>query len=242
MFKPRSTLALVAILGAMMTTSASADMLVLSAGDNLFSAPTLNQGWWSSGAVVNFDTNDNYFVGAHPGGGDVRDFFTFNLSSVPVGHQVVSATLNVVRAGEFGGSDNESEETLRFSGVATDAATLNFNDGMNAGIYADLGDGPVYGTFEIDGDGPATEVLSFGLNATALADINASLAGFFSIGGALISQDGDDSLFFASGGIPATLTIETQVIPTPGAALLCAIGLAIVVRVRSRMVPALARA
>jgi hypothetical protein len=46
-----------------------------------FAPGVRNQGWWAANPVhPNFDANDNYFVGTD-GGPEVRNFFTFDLSS-----------------------------------------------------------------------------------------------------------------------------------------------------------------
>lgn len=221
-------------------TVAHADIFVLSTADGAFDPGVRNQGWYATGQP-NFDANDNYFIGesATPA---LRNFFTFDLSSVtiPVGEQVISAELQLIRGGSIG----EEFEIIGFFHVSTDAETLNNNVGINVPVWEDLGSGVSYGEFEVlsRSTGFESEVLAFDLNDAAISDIAGSLGGYFSLGGALLSDDSEPSVghvdFFFSGtpwrGLDNHLVIETAVIPAPGAALLAMLALPMVGWVKRR--------
>lgn len=154
---------------------------ILNTFDSQFDYGVDNQGWWS--ATTGNDTyNDNYVVSMY-GTDTIRNFFTFDLRSVDLaGQTIVSATLQLRR----GGGQGAPTETLSFHHVATDAATLNANNGTSEAIYNDLGDGTLYGSFEVPTAGNSEELVSFPLNAAAIADITALAgSGFFSLGGSL---------------------------------------------------------
>jgi hypothetical protein len=122
----------------------------------------------------------------------------------------VGATLRVNAGFSTGG---DLIETVGFFDVSTDAATLNFNDGTNEAIFADLGTGRSYGTFSVNrgvlGD------LSFVLNADAVADINAARSGCFSLGRRLLSFSRPDAEFVFGGtaGLVARLSVEAFPLP-----------------------------
>jgi len=205
-------------------STARADLFSLSTGTSQFDTGVNNSGWWSP-TGFNSDTNDNYVVGS-----PFRDFFTFDLLAAPIpsGDEVVAATLKITRRLSFG--INQNVETLAFHQVTTDAATLNNNEGASQSIFDDLGSGTSYGSFNVPGSGGFNDVLFFALNDNAIADINAGINGFFSIGGDLTSQVGNEFLFADSGGQTATLDIVTEPVPVPapGAAMLGIMGLSLV--------------
>lgn len=158
-----------------------------------------NQGWWSLN-TVNAAGNDNYIVG-RVGAKLYRNFFTFDLSSLNLGERrVTAAFLELTREFTYG---DLTGETYGLFHVSTDAATLNNNAGTSAAIYADLGSGTSYGTFNVvpdNSDGSSNEVLRFALNQAALTDLAAATGGFFSIGGTLLSLGGAGDREFLFGG------------------------------------------
>jgi len=166
----------------MVTAPAAADPIIFNTSDSRFDPGVDNQGWWSA-TQSNVDVNDNYFAGltcdspACTTVHDVRDFFSFDLSSLS--GDVVSATLEVRRS-----FNQSASPTFALFDVSTDPVTLNNNTGTSAAIFNDLGTGKSYGEFRVP-NGAADDVLRFPLNATAIADIQASAGGFFSIGGAV---------------------------------------------------------
>jgi hypothetical protein len=196
-----------------------AETLSFSTSESQFTPGIDNNGWWADN-VGNFDENESYFVGNFSGG-VYRNFFSFDLTALPVASGVLSATLRLSRW--TSGPNNEMIEVLEFFDVSTDPITLNGgSDDPNAVVFADLGLGTSYGEFSVPGAGTWSDVLEFDLDADALADIESAAGGFFSIGGVLDSQSGDDYLFAASGGGIQQLVV---VIPEPATGTMLLIGL-----------------
>ncbi|MEH2012523.1 PEP-CTERM sorting domain-containing protein [Nostoc sp.] len=170
-----------------------------------------NQGWWSKD-TGNYNQNDNYITG-NSNANAYHSFFTFDLSALA---GVSTATLQVKR---FNGSGNPTN-TLGFFDVSTSADVLSqkFNNPNNS-IYNDLGSGKNYGTFNVSTLGNSDEILSFILNSDAIADINARSGQFFSIGGALLGDLGEEQYLFGySLDSSAKLVVDTDLatVPEPG--------------------------
>jgi len=166
--------------------------LRLDTDEGNFDRGTENQGWWAT-RETNFDSNDNYLVGAPPDlDGTFRDFFTFDLSRLT--ERARAATLIVRRYRSAG----DAKEVLGLFHVATGARRLNNNSGLSDRIFRDLGTGTRYGRFPISpsGHGP----VRLRLNHAAVADINAARGGYFSIGGSLLSIDGREEFLFGRSG------------------------------------------
>jgi hypothetical protein len=83
--------------------------------------------------------------------------------------------------------------------------------GSNTTIYSDLGAGTSYGDFVVPGIGASDSVFEFPLNSAALNDINSFGSGYFSVGGALLSNSGDD--YFVGVARPAALHLV--LVPEP---------------------------
>lgn len=159
-------------------------------------------------------TLDSYFING-PGiglGGALNyksNFFVFDLGGVA--GTVVGATLELQRYGAswFGGEAN-----LSFRGIAD--PTPNLADA----IFSYTGLGANYGNFSIDtSTGGSTDVLSFVLNANAIANINAALGGNFALNGNTTSTF--SGLFSGSSSAGTQrLVLQTTVVPIPGAFLL----------------------
>ncbi|MEZ6073567.1 MAG: hypothetical protein R3C10_25635 [Pirellulales bacterium] len=167
---------------------------VYDVSQSSFDPGVKNQGWWSEETDAT-DDNANYVV-MGPDGNAFRNFFTFDLSRLS--GTVDTATLRLTRFGFSGGA----VKTIEFFDVSTPADEVNANVGLNSAIFADLGSGTSYGSFDITGPDNYDDVLEFQLNPAALTDIM-SAHGYFTIGGTLISNDGGGSVFAGSnsGGV-----------------------------------------
>lgn len=227
----RWNLALFVLCAAALPHPAAAATFVFNTSDSQFTAGFDNHGWWSATAA-NVNTNVAYFTGERDDGALLRSFFTFDLASlVLAGETITAATLELVR---FTYDSNDASETISFFDVSTNAATLNNNVGSSAAIFNDLGSGTSYGTFVVNSYASSTTLtLSFALNAAALADITAAAGQFFSIGGALTSiipAGGENEAIFSGSsntGIQR-LTVQTvAAVPEPTSAVLVAAALAI---------------
>ena len=208
--------------GASEAQAFATQMQIFSTSDNQFDPGVDNQGWWST-TMSNYDENDNYSAGMDTQGNNPRNFFTFDLSALSL--PVISATLELQRYEYWSTADSE---TYGLFDVSTDAVTLNNNVGTSTPIFEDLGTGTSYGEFEIFAEGLPEDILSFELNAAALADIDAAAGGWFSIGGVLLSPgspvgDGTERLFGRSTGA-GTQRLVVEVIPEPTTVVLLALG------------------
>jgi hypothetical protein len=205
------------------TATRGSTVYTLGTSAREFDSGVLNQGFWCN-TGINADSNDNYIIALwysgpfepFPQGIISRAFFTFDLSGI--NGTIQSATL-LLRRGDSR-SPNPTE-TLSFWDVQTPVGVLNDNVGNSASIADDLGSGNNYGYFQVSMVGPASEVLPFTLNATAIADLNAGLGNYFSIGGSMEGQPApgiDRHIFGVSQGFAAFL--EVTVVPEPSAAAL----------------------
>jgi PEP-CTERM motif len=163
-----------------LTVTTNSNTFVFTTDMSEFTGGVRNQGWWSA-TIGNNNTNDNYGVGTVTGG-SVNDFFTFDLESFSGG--ATSAVLSLVTTGTTAVG---LPVTYSLFDVSTDAATLNNNTGVNAGIFNDLGSGNLYASLNVNVY--PTPTMDITLDAAALADINAASGGFFSIGGTLTPSE-----------------------------------------------------
>jgi len=184
--------------------------VVFDTADSPFDPATANQVWWSDRIPAGF-ANPNYIAGVCCATGEFRNFFTFDLRTLS--KHVVSATLRI-NTGDVRGDETE---TLRLSDVSTDAGTLNFNDGLNSGIFQDLGTGTVYGEYVISTDQDHV-TLDLKLNQAAVRDLNRARGGFFSIGGRVtsLSAGATEEHIFAASPNTSTETVQLITRTAPG--------------------------
>lgn len=159
----------------LIVTFASGGTATFSTSQNAFAGSSYNQGWWSA-TEGNNNSNTNIFVGDNVGN-LLNNFFTFTLRGLQ--DTVVGATLRIKDVG----SASNLPAIYSLFDVSTDAATLNTNDGTNAGIFNDLGSGDLYASVNVLAS--PSNPFDIALNAAAIADINAAAGGLFSIGGTL---------------------------------------------------------
>lgn len=134
-----------------------------------------SQGWWSAGTFNN-DGNDNYYTGDNLTT-TLNNFFTFAIPA-ELG-AVTSAKLVLTRY-----SSESLPVTYSLYDVSTDPITLNQNAGESLAIQYDLGSGVLYGSIGVS-EYLLPDPLEIPLNVAALAAIQASEGGLFSIGGTL---------------------------------------------------------
>ena len=183
------------------------------------------QGFWS--ATV--DNAGTHFVTGSDGSDTARGFLSFDLSTLTTRELIQGATINVQRYNSGG----QAVETIEVFDVSTDVLSLHDTNGnSSASIFNDLGTGTSYGSFNIAGTGLSNEILSFTLNASAIADLNAARGGFFSVGLDLVSQDGSDFVFSGSNA-PGLQTISLNVTTIPEPNSLALLG-AVVVSIGGR--------
>lgn len=222
--------------------SAGAALMSFDTSQSQFTPGINNQGAWANRVLpccINSDSNDNYFTGEadfglSTGFAELRSFFSFDLSGLS--GQVDAARL-IIYSGVFG--PDSFSEVLGLFDVTTQTETLNFNEGLNAAIFSDLGTGASYGTFRLLRSSDEKVDLEFDLSAVAIADINAAAGGFFSIGGALqsLSKAGGEYVFGQTGGPqrrPVELIVSTIAVPAPGAFSLCVLALIVLARLHRK--------
>lgn len=233
------TLRLVAALAAIaFAAPASATTIELFSSDN---------GWFGSNGTHN-NINTNIITGVS-GGRTYRNFQVFDISGL-IG-TVTSATLTY-RAGN-GQYLADASETVTLFDVTTPAsafgASYPANSSTGRAIYTDLGTGTVFGSTTVfrPTNGNTMPEVAITLNADGISALMQSIAngaGFFVLGAALTSQDGNDRLWaFSSGGQATRLSIETASIeppsqvPLPAGGVLLLAGLGAFVLVRRRPLP-----
>jgi hypothetical protein len=221
-----------------------ASTFTFDTSDSQFDAGVDNQGWWRIGSSpVDPDTlNANYFVGVTTGilgRSETRDFFTFDLASLVLSGQTITSAVLQVDGSIHGTSPDPV--TIGFFDVSTPAAALNNNSRINPTIFDDLGTGVSYGSFVV-GVYADHELLSFQLNAAALADVASASGGFFSLGGALSNAANFDNAGIFGGSSNAGIqrlvitTEPTAVAPVPEPATVVLAGMGLALMIASRRV------
>ena len=200
--------------------SAGATTLTFDTSASPFTNDVLNQGWWSD-VFRNYDENVNTYTGemieddATPATGEMRSFFTFDLSSLLAGGPTITAaTFETTRYVYDSADGSEDPRALRRHDRRRHVECQHRHE---RGDFRRPGRGTSYGAFVVDGYGPSdADTLVFTLNDAALVDIANAAGGFFSVGGSLQSiapgpagnlangYSRDESIFGMSGQ-PGTL-------------------------------------
>ncbi|MFM6607093.1 MAG: Calx-beta domain-containing protein, partial [Dolichospermum sp.] len=140
--------------------------------------------------------NTNYVVGDV--GGLYRNWFTFNLPTLTA--PIISAQLRV-NTWEY--TSNDATETYQLQEVTTPVPTLTAGGSGKTAIYADLGDGAIYGSQNYQNtDDYGTSTIT--LNAAAISALTAKSGQAFALGGLLTTLDTIDNseyVFGFSGGV-----------------------------------------
>ncbi len=220
-------------------STAQANTITVSTSKNQIKAGSDNQGWFSdvyNTGVVN-NRFDNYGTG-NGGYYSIRSFFSFDLSDLD--GVIESAVFKVRRYTQT------ADGRLDLRSLAAPADALVYNRSTDAaGFYENLGSGTNYASSTI-ALGASEDVLSFVLNAAALADINARVgAGYFSLAagfesaGYIFGFATAEPGFDGGNSIQALeLTFKQADVPLPGGVALLGLGLVAFGASRKRLVEA----
>jgi uncharacterized tannase-like protein DUF6351 len=197
----------------------------------------------------NHSAADQNYIAGWSSSEQLRDFFVFDLSSLPLGETILSATLRAynpiagVPNASFGdGYDSpDAGETYNLHEVLLPAALVTAPSVLNPVVYADLGDGAIFGTYSASGadNGAFTQIA---LDSAGLAAAQTFVGiGSFVLGGevsTLSSSFGVDEFVFGhsdpSGFGPYTRELVVTMTPEPGTGGLFALGLVAIAVARSR--------
>ena len=145
-----------------------------------------------------------YDVGQTTPGVEARDYFTFNLSSV--NFTVTGATLRIYSPNTPNTDSPGQTNTLNIRALSTSLTTITDSPegtGAYGGIFADLGDGTLYGTTTLTASAiNNTTIVDIPLTG-ALTDINAAGTGAFGVGGSLVIPQNINSALYFTGGTRA---------------------------------------
>lgn len=179
----------------------------------------------------------------------LRNYFVFDLSGLPSGETIVSATLHAYNpnvcepdCSYTGGYDSaDASETYDLHEVLAPAATVSTSV-LNPAIYLDLGDGDVFGTYAASAADNG-EFIDIALNAAGLASAQTFAGiGSFVLGGEVSSLtaafNNREYVFGLTdpAGFPDyTRELIVVMTPEPGTGLLVAVGLFAVGSTRRRL-------
>ncbi|HEY6169838.1 MAG TPA: Calx-beta domain-containing protein, partial [Verrucomicrobiae bacterium] len=128
----------------------------------------------------------NYIAGDNGGGFENRNFFTFNIPTLPPG-TVTSAEL---RVDTFTITTANASETYELRQVTNTVAALTAGGSGLTGIYSDLANGTIYGSRAFTTN-EQNQVIAIPLNASAVTDIVAHAGSPFAVGGTVTTLDGN---------------------------------------------------
>ncbi|WP_272481077.1 Calx-beta domain-containing protein, partial [Microcystis aeruginosa] len=138
--------------------------------------------------------NTNYVVGDYYGS-SWRNWFTFNLPTLTA--PIISAQLKV-NTYEF--SSEDAIETYELRDVTTAVPTLTAGGSGLTAIYADLGDGAIYGSRDYKNeDDDDYQFRTIDLNAAAISALTAKSGQSFALGGLLTTLDTIDNSEYVFG-------------------------------------------
>ncbi|MFM5958430.1 MAG: hypothetical protein ACKOQ2_14915, partial [Dolichospermum sp.] len=192
------------------TPSSSATVSI--ADNDTGSTITLNAadtGWYDSTGFHN-PGNTNYVVG--DGGVLYRNWFTFNLPTLTA--PIISAQLKV-KNWEY--TSNDATETYQLQEVTTPVPTLTAGGSGLTAIYADLGDGAIYGSQNYQNtDDYGTSTIT--LNAAAISALTARSGQAFAFGGLLTTLDTLINQEYVFGFSNSVVPADVQLILNTGTA------------------------
>lgn len=203
---------------------AHASIVTLTTLTSDSSSFSLNQGWWSD-IYSSLDYAYNHDTG-RIGGAELRSFYTFDLRNV--NGKVTNATFKVMRGYQSG------TVNLNLWDVSTPANAVNFNQGLNSAIFADLGTGSAYGSYKVV-PGNYADRLELELNTQGVTDVRNN-NGFFTIG-ATVNAAAGEFIFSSTGGDMSYLILEVaerNEVPEPTSFALLLAGVSSFVATRRR--------
>jgi len=149
---------------------------------------------------------------------EFRNFFAFRVPALAPNERVVAAELHL-SAHLYDSAD--PTETFELHHVSAPSGTIGVRNFDWLEIqYADLGDGPSYGSRAFSGN-DQNQIVAIPLNGIALADINAAAGGLFELGGVLTtlapSPPYMEIVFSGShlSGHFSRLQLTTAIVPEP---------------------------
>jgi hypothetical protein len=208
--------------------------LICPASAAVITFDATDSGWYRSTDGFHNPGNENFFVGADPNArAEFRNFFVFDLASMPVPGNILSVTLRVenvpLDTTEGSPQGGEFYEVFDFTGALGD-----LTGGTSS--FGDLGTGTSFG---VSGSVSAdiAQLVNVSFNGSGITAVGAGLGGLFAVTGLINSidsvgfaVDGED-LFegpntFSVGATTRQLIIETDaVIPEPSTIFLFGTGL-----------------
>ena len=171
----------------------------------------VDSGWYDSTGFHN-PSNTNYVVG-DDSNTLYRNWFTFNLPTLTA--PIITAQLKV---NTFDYSSPQPSETYELRDVTTAVPTLTAGGSDKTAIYADLGDGAIYGS-QTYTNADDDKFRTIDLNAAAISALTAKSGQAFALGGLLATLDtiaNIEYVFGFSGPVPGDiqLILNTGTLPT----------------------------
>ncbi|MCZ8195826.1 MAG: S8 family serine peptidase, partial [Aquidulcibacter sp.] len=169
----------------------------------------VDTGWYDSKGY-HIPTNTNYIVG--DSNALYRNWYAFNLPTLTA--PIVSAQLRV-NTWEY--TSNDATETYQLQEVTTAVPTLTAGGSGLTAIYADLGDGAIYGSRTYT-NADDYQIRTIDLNAAAISALTAKSGQAFAFGGLLTTLDtlsNEEYVFgFSNSVVPADVQLILNTGPT----------------------------
>ncbi|UZO76240.1 S8 family serine peptidase [Microcystis aeruginosa str. Chao 1910] len=168
----------------------------------------VDTGWYDSKGY-HIPTNTNYVVG--DSNALYRNWYAFNLPTLTA--PIVSAQL---RVNTWQYTSNDATETYQLQEVTTAVPTLTAGGSGKTAIYADLGDGAIYGSRNYT-NGDDNKFSTIELNAAAISALTAKSGQAFALGGLLTTLDTIDNteyVFGFSNPLPGDVQLVLNTGPT----------------------------
>ncbi len=178
---------------------------------NTITLNAADTGWYNNTGFHD-PTNPNYFVGDAPEDSLLyRNWFTFNLPTLTA--PIISAQLKV---NTYDYDSLQTSETYELRDVTTAVPTLTAGGSGKTAIYADLGDGAIYGS-QVYTNADDNKFSTIDLNAAAISALTAKSGQAFALGGLLTTLDTIDNseyVFGFSNPLPGDVQLVLNTGPT----------------------------